>query len=228
MPQIEFINVTKTYESNFTALSQVSFSVEDDEFVFIVGPSGAGKSTAVKLLIREEKCDSGEILFKGKNVMELSHEEIPQLRRKIGVVFQDFKLLSSKNVYENVSVALEVVNSPETEIKSIIPNVLSMVGLTEKMFSYPKQLSGGEKQKLCIARALAHEPDVLIADEPTGNIDPDSSLQVISLLEKINSLGTTVIMATHDEEIVDRLKKRVIRMEKGMIISDKKGGKYRG
>jgi cell division transport system ATP-binding protein len=228
MPQIEFINVTKKYEGNFTALNQISFSVEDDEFVFIVGPSGAGKSTVVKLLIREEECDSGEILFKGQNVMELSHEEIPQLRRKIGVVFQDFKLLFSKNVYENVSVALEVVNSPEAEIKSIVPNVLSMVGLTEKMFSYPKQLSGGEKQKLCIARALAHEPDVLIADEPTGNIDPDSSLQVVDLLEKINSLGTTVIMASHDEKIVDRLKKRVIRMDKGMIISDKKGGKYRG
>jgi cell division transport system ATP-binding protein len=228
MPQIEFINVTKKYEGDFTALDQISFSIEDGEFVFIVGPSGAGKSTLVKILIREERCDSGEVLFKGQNVMELSHEEIPQLRRKIGVVFQDFKLLPSKNVYENVSVALEVVNCPEAEIKSIVPNVLSMVGLTEKMFSYPRQLSGGEKQKLCIARALAHEPDVLIADEPTGNIDPDSSLQIVDILEKINSLGTTVIMATHDEKIVDRLKKRVIRMDKGVIVSDKKGGKYRG
>jgi cell division transport system ATP-binding protein len=228
MPQIEFINVVKKYEGDFTALNRVSFSIEDDEFVFIIGPSGAGKSTLVKLLIREEGCDSGEVLFKGQNVMELKHEDIPQLRRKIGVVFQDFKLLPSKNVYENVSVALEVVNSPGAEIKSIVPNVLSMVGLTEKMFSYPRQLSGGERQKLCIARALAHEPDVLVADEPTGNIDPDSSLQVVDLLEKINSLGTTVIMATHDEKIVDRLKKRVIRMEKGVIISDKKGGKYRG
>lgn len=228
MPQIEFINVTRKYEGNFTALDKISFSVDDGEFVFIVGPSGAGKSTLIKLLIREERCDSGEILFKEQNVMELGHEEIPQLRRQIGVVFQDFKLLSSKNVYENVSIALEVVNSPMVEIKSIVPNILSMVGLTEKMFSYPRQLSGGERQKLCIARALAHEPDVLIADEPTGNIDPDSALQVIDLLEKINSLGTTILMATHDEKIVDRLKKRVIRMEKGVIISDKKGGKYRG
>ncbi len=228
MPQIEFISVTKKYEGNFIALNEITFSIEDGEFVFIVGPSGAGKSTLVKLLIREERCDSGDVLFKGQNVMELSHEEIPQLRRKIGVVFQDFKLLPSKNVYENVSVALEVVNCSEAEIKNIVPNVLSMVGLTEKMFSYPRQLSGGEKQKLCIARALAHEPDVLIADEPTGNIDPDSSLQIVDILEKINSLGTTVIMATHDEKIVDRLKKRVIRIEKGVIISDKKGGKYRG
>lgn len=228
MPQIEFINVTKKYDGNFTALDSISFSIEDDEFVFLVGPSGAGKSTITKLLIREETCDSGEILFKGQNVMDLPHEEIPGLRRKIGVVFQDFKLLSSKNVFENVSVALEVVDSPELEIKSIVPNVLSMVGLTEKMFSYPRQLSGGEKQRLCIARALAHEPDVLIADEPTGNIDPDASIQIIEILEKINSLGTTVIMATHDEKLVDRLKKRVIRLEKGIIVSDKKGGKYRG
>jgi cell division transport system ATP-binding protein len=228
MPQIEFINVTKKYDGNFTALDNVSFSIEDDEFVFLVGPSGAGKSTIAKMLIREEMCDSGEILFKQQNVMELGHEEIPQLRRKIGVVFQDFKLLTSKNVFENVSVALEVVDSPEAEIKSIVPNVLSMVGLTDKMFSFPRQLSGGEKQRLCIARALAHEPDVLIADEPTGNIDPDSSLQVIDLLEKINSLGTTIIMATHDEKLVDRLKKRVIRLEKGQVVSDKKGGKYRG
>jgi len=143
-------------------------------------------------------------------------------------VFQDFKLLDSKNVYENVSVALEVVDSTDAEIRSIVPNILSMVGLSEKKLSYPRQLSGGEKQRLCIARALAHEPDVLIADEPTGNIDPDASLQVIELLEKINSLGTTVVMASHDEKLVDRLKKRVIRMEKGMIVSDKKGGKYRG
>jgi len=228
MPQIEFINVTKKYDENFTALDNVSFSIEDDEFVFLVGPSGAGKSTIAKLLIREELCDSGEILFKQQNVTELAHEDLPQLRRKIGVVFQDFKLLSSKNVFENVSVALEVVDSSEAEIKSIVPNVLSMVGLTDKMFSFPVQLSGGEKQRLCIARALAHEPDVLIADEPTGNIDPDSALQIIEILEKINSLGTTIIMATHDEKLVDRLKKRVIRLEKGQIVSDKKGGKYRG
>lgn len=228
MPQIEFINVTKKYDGNFIALDNVSFSIEDDEFVFLVGPSGAGKSTIAKLLIREELCDSGEILFKQQNVTQLAHEDLPQLRRKIGVVFQDFKLLSSKNVFENVSVALEVVDSSEAEIKSIVPNVLSMVGLTDKMFSYPVQLSGGEKQRLCIARALAHEPDVLIADEPTGNIDPDSALQIIEILEKINSLGTTIIMATHDEKLVDRLKKRVIRLEKGLVVSDKKGGKYRG
>ncbi len=152
---------------------------------------------------------------------------MPDLRRKIGVVFQDFKLLNSKNVFENVSIALEVVNSSETEIKSIVPNVLNLVGLTDKILSFPKQLSGGERQRLCIARALAHEPDVLIADEATGNIDPDASQEILELLGKINSLGTTVIMATHDERMVDQMKKRVLRLDKGSIISDKKGGKYR-
>jgi cell division transport system ATP-binding protein len=228
MPLIEFINVTKEYEGGFRALDKVSFSIESGEFVFLVGTSGAGKSTLVKLLIKEEDFTEGEILFDGKNIMEIKHEEIPDLRRRIGVVFQDFKLLPSRNVFENVAIALEVVNSSETEINSIVPNVLSMVGLTDKMFSFPKQLSGGEKQRLSIARALAHEPDVLVADEPTGNIDPDSSQEVINILEKINAMGTTIIMATHDEKIVDRLRKRVIRLDKGMIVSDKKGGKYRG
>jgi len=228
MSQIEFINVTKKYDGGFTALDNVSMSIEDNEFVFLVGPSGAGKSTIVKMLIREETCDSGQIIFNGKNILEMAPDEIPDLRRKIGVVFQDFKLLNSKNVFQNVAVALEVVDSKEAEIKSIVPSVLSLVGLTDKINCYPAQLSGGEKQRLCIARALAHEPDVLIADEPTGNIDPDSSAQVIEILEKINSMGTTIIMATHDERIVDKLKKRVIRLEKGVIVSDVKGGKYRG
>lgn len=209
-------------------MENISLTIEDDEFVFLVGPSGAGKSTIAKLMIREERCDSGQILFNGKNVMELAPDEVPALRRKIGVVFQDFKLLNSKNVFQNVAIALEVVDSKEAEIKSIVPSVLSMVGLTDKTYSFPAQLSGGEKQRLCIARALAHEPDVLIADEATGNIDPDSSMHIVEILEKINSLGTTVIMATHDERLVDKLKKRVIRLEKGVVVSDVKGGKYRG
>lgn len=228
MPQIELINVTKKYENDNPVLDGVSFTIEPGEFVFIVGPSGAGKSTIVKLLIREEKCTSGEIVFNGENVMDIPLDKLPALRRKIGVVFQDFKLLDSKNVFENVAVALEVVDSNKEEIKSIVPNVLSMVGLSDKMFLFPKQLSGGEKQRVSIARALAHEPDILVADEPTGMIDPDSTIGVVDILDKINSLGTTIIMATHDERIVDRMKKRVIRIENGKIVSDKKGGKYRG
>ncbi len=226
MSQIEFINITKQY-GNFKALDNISFTINNGEFIFLVGPSGAGKSTIIKLLIREELSDAGEILFNGKNIKEFTQKEMPDLRRKIGVVFQDFKLLNSKNVFENVSIALEVVNSSETEIKSIVPNVLNLVGLTDKILSFPKQLSGGERQRLCIARALAHEPDVLIADEATGNIDPDASQEILELLGKINSLGTTVIMATHDERMVDQMKKRVLRLDKGSIISDKKGGKYR-
>ncbi|HNS71199.1 MAG TPA: cell division ATP-binding protein FtsE [bacterium] len=226
MSQIEFINITKQY-GNFKALDNISFTINNGEFIFLVGPSGAGKSTIIKLLIREELSDAGEILFNGKNIREFTQKEMPDLRRKIGVVFQDFKLLNSKNVFENVSIALEVVNSSETEIKSIVPNVLNLVGLTDKILSFPKQLSGGERQRLCIARALAHEPDVLIADEATGNIDPDASQEILELLGKINSLGTTVIMATHDERMVDQMKKRVLRLDKGSIISDKKGGKYR-
>ncbi len=226
MSQIEFINITKQY-GNFKALDNISFTINNGEFIFLVGPSGAGKSTIIKLLIREELSDAGEILFNGKNIKEFTQKEMPDLRRKIGVVFQDFKLLNSKNVFENVSIALEVVNSSETEIKSIVPNVLNLVGLTDKILSFPKQLSGGERQRLCIARALAHEPDVLIADEATGNIDPDASQEILDLLGKINSLGTTVIMATHDERMVDQMKKRVLRLDKGSIISDKKGGKYR-
>lgn len=227
MPQIEFVNVSKEYDPGKKVLDDVNFKIEAGDFVFIVGPSGAGKSTIIKLLTKEENPDGGDILFNEESILNLPKESIPGLRRRIGVVFQDFKLLDSKTVFDNVAIALEVVDSNIEEIRSIVPNVLSMVGLTDKMFKYPKQLSGGEKQKVSIARALAHEPDVLLADEPTGMIDPDSVDDVIEVLEKINSLGTTVVMATHDQDIVNVLKKRVIRIEKGQIVSDKKGGKYR-
>lgn len=227
MPQIEFINVSKEFEPGKKVLDDVVFKVEPGEFVFLVGPSGAGKTTVMKLLTKEETPDSGDILFNDESVLGIPKEAIPELRRKIGVVFQDFRLLESKNVFDNVAVALEVVDSSSEEIKSIVPNVLNLVGLTDKMFKYPKQLSGGEKQKVSIARALAHEPDVILADEPTGMIDPDSIDEVLEVLGKVNSLGTTIIMATHDQEIVNALKKRVVRIEKGKIISDKKGGKYR-
>ncbi|KKR42537.1 MAG: Cell division ATP-binding protein FtsE [candidate division WWE3 bacterium GW2011_GWF1_42_14] len=227
MPQIEFINVSKEYDPGKKVLDDVIFKVEPGEFMFVVGPSGAGKSTIIKLLTKEETPEGGDILFNGESIINISKESVPDLRRKIGVIFQDFRLLDSKTVFDNVAVALEVADSSLEEIRSIVPNVLNMVGLTEKMFKYPKQLSGGEKQKVAIARALAHEPDVILADEPTGMIDPDSVDDVLEVLEKINSLGTTVIMATHDQEIVNAMKKRVLRIERGQIISDKKGGKYR-
>ncbi len=171
---------------------------------------------------------SGEIFFQGKNILDILPKDMPEYRRKIGVVFQDYRLLESKTVYDNVAISLEVVDADKEDIKSIVPNVLSLVGLLDHSSYYPGQLSGGEKQRVAIARALAHEPDVLVADEATGMIDPDSSDEIIEILEKINSLGTTIIMATHDQRIVDKLTKRVIKIEKGKIVSDKKGGKYRG
>jgi cell division transport system ATP-binding protein len=227
MAQIKFDKVTKEYESGKKALQDATFGIDPGEFVFIVGPSGAGKSTIVKLMVREQSPNDGDILFEGSSILGIPQEKLSDFRRKIGVVFQDYKLLDSKNVFENVAIALEVVDAKIEEIKNIVPNVLAMVGLTDKMFSFPKQLSGGEKQRVSIARALAHEPDILIADEATGMIDPDASDEVVEILEKINSLGTTIIMCTHDSKIVDRLKKRVIRVENGKVISDKKGGKYR-
>jgi len=227
MAQIEFKEVTKEYEPGYRALDEASFSIDAGEFVFIVGPSGVGKSTLVKLMIREELPNSGEIFFEGSKLGDLTSQQLPKLRRSIGVIFQDYRLLESRSIFENVAIALEVVDSSEEEIKNIVPNVLAMVGLSDKVFKYPKQLSGGEKQRVSIARALAHEPDVLIADEATGMIDPDSTDEVVEILEKVNSLGTTIIMCTHDQKVVDRLKKRVIRIENGKLVSDKKGGKYR-
>lgn len=223
---IKLENVTKSYGDGTVALDNVSFEVEDRDFVFIVGPSGAGKTTLVKLLIKEETPTQGTVKIDEDEVRNVSKDELFKLRRKIGVVFQDFKLLESKTVFENVAVSLEVVDRPESEINQVVPNVLNLVGLTDKANSFPKELSGGEKQRVAIARALAHEPKYLIADEPTGNIDPRSSEELALLLNNINLLGTTVIMCTHDASIVNKLKKRVIRFEKGRLIKDEKVGKY--
>jgi len=224
--QIEFKHLTKTYD-NFNALDDVSITVDKGEFVFIVGHSGAGKSTLIELLIREEKPTLGEIVFEGNDLSSVPYEELSLLRRKIGVVFQDFRLLETRDVYENVAIALEVVETSEQDIKNVVPNVLNMVGLSDKQHVYPNHLSGGEKQRVSIARALAHEPVVLVLDEPTGMIDPDAAEEVLKILDKINSLGTTIIMTTHNEQLVDKSKRRVIRLEKGKVVSDKKGGKYR-
>jgi len=225
---IEFREVTKEYEGGVKALDEASFVIDNGEFVFVVGESGAGKTTLVKMLIREELPTTGQVIFEEADVHALEGDEIPNLRRRIGVVFQDFKLLESRTVFENVAVALEVVDTEDDIIRSVVPNVLSMVNLSHKMYSLPNTLAGGEKQRVSIARALAHEPDVLVADEPTGMIDPKSAAEVMDILEKINSLGTTVLMATHNKEIVDKFGKRVIKLERGKVVSDKKKGTYEG
>jgi cell division transport system ATP-binding protein len=223
MAQLLFDKVTKEY-GNTKALDNVSFSINPGEFVYLIGPSGAGKSTLIKLLIREEFPTSGFVYFNDQNIFEIPKKEIPDFRRKIGIVFQDFKVLNSRNVYENVAISLEVVDTPQSVIKEVVPNVLSLVGLLEKTGSYPGTLSGGEKQRLAIARALAHEPSILVADEPTGMIDPLASEEVMSVFDKVNQLGTTILMSTHNQDIVNKNKKRVLKLSRGKLVSDKSGG----
>lgn len=218
--------VTKNYNRRGTALKTVSLHIEPKEFVVIVGPSGAGKSTLMKMLTREEKPTSGKIIVNGIDYETLKNRDIPYLRRKIGVVFQDFKLLNNKTVFENVAFALEIVGASNKEIRFTVPKVLGIVGLTGKEKSYPTELSGGERQRLAIARAVARQPKILIADEPTGNLDPKHAWDVIRVLEKINKYGTTVILATHNQDIVNKLKRRVISMKDGQIISDRASGGY--
>ena len=219
--------VTKSYNRRGTALKSVSLHVEPKEFVIIVGPSGAGKSTLLKMLTREEKPTSGKIIVNGIDYETLKDKKIPYLRRKIGVVFQDYKLLPNKTVFENVSFALEVVGMGNREIRHTIPRVLEIVGLTGKEDNYPGELSGGERQRLAIARAIARQPRILIADEPTGNLDPKHAWDVIRVLEKINKYGTTVILTTHNQEIVNKLKRRVITIKDGQIVSDRANGGYK-
>lgn len=218
--------VTKVYNKTNVALDRVSLHVEAKEFVIIVGPSGAGKSTFLKLLTREERPNSGKIVVGGIDFEHLKDKRIPLIRRKIGVVFQDFKLLPNKNTFENVAFALEVVGASNNEIKHTVPKVLSIVGLKGKEKQYPWQLSGGEKQRVAIARAIARQPKILIADEPTGNLDPAHAWDVIKVLEKINNYGTTVLLTTHNQEIVNKLRRRVITIENGKLVSDKARGNY--
>lgn len=219
--------VTKTYNRRGQALDRVSLHVEPKEFVIIVGPSGAGKSTIFKLLTREEKPSSGKIIVGGMDYEHLKDRDIPLLRRKIGVVFQDFKLLNNKTVYENVAFALEIAGISNNEIKHTVPKVLDIVGLKGKENNYPMELSGGERQRVAIARAIVRQPKILIADEPTGNLDPKHAWDVISVLEKVNKYGTTVLLTTHNMDIVNKLKRRVVTIENGKIVSDKAQGKYR-
>lgn len=219
-------NVTKTYPNGSTALDDVSFFIERGEFVFIVGPSGAGKSTLIKLLMHEETPTSGQVIINNKDIGKLKHREIPYLRRSMGVVFQDFRLLSNKTVYENVAFAMDIIGASRKEIRKQVPNVLSLVGLAHKAKSYPGQLSGGEQQRVALARALVNNPAFLIADEPTGNLNPKVAMEIMELLDNINKRGTTVIMATHAKDIVDTMKKRVIAIEDGKIVRDESRGGY--
>jgi len=223
---IEFRNVTKIYEDKTAALKNVSLTIKKGEFVFLVGPSGSGKSTMIKLLIREIPVSGGAVFVAGRNICNLKQSRIPQLRRNIGSVFQDFKLLPNKTVFENVAFAFEVIGKPTYIIKLQVPQVLKLVGLEHKLQSYPHQLSAGEQQRVSIARAFVNRPPILLADEPTGNLDPVTSDGIMKLLSRINLIGTTVAMATHDKNIVNSMRRRVIELEEGEIIRDQKRGVY--
>ncbi len=229
---IIFDKVTKEYNGNngsnghYCALDTIDLEIKEGEFVSIIGPSGAGKSTLMKMMIREEKPSSGQILVDKINVGELEDAEIPVLRRKIGTIFQDFKLLSNKTAWENIAFAMEVIGATPEQTEEDVPKVLKIVGLEEKAGNFPHQLSGGEKQRIAIARALVHRPKIILADEPTGNLDLLNSFDVIKLLMKINEFGTTVVVASHDREVVNAAGKRVITMDKGKIVKDQEQGKY--
>lgn len=223
---IQLFNVSKTYTNGVEALSNISISIKKRDFVFLVGPSGAGKSTLTKLIIREEEPTGGQIFFNGRNISRLKRAEVPLLRRNIGVIFQDFKLLSEKTAAENVAFALQVTEASRKEIKRAVPNALRLVGLEHKANMLPSELSGGEQQRVAIARAIVKNPPLLIADEPTGNLDPDTSWDIMQLLESINKSGTTILMATHAKDIVDAMKKRVVAMESSRIVRDEQGGVY--
>lgn len=223
---ISFQKVSKLYNHKHTALDKVSFRIQANEFVTMVGKSGAGKSTVIKLLIGEERPSQGKVFFNTYEVSRMKPGEMPFLRRQIGVIFQDFRLIAKKTAFENVAFALEVEGRPQREINDLVPQALDMVGLKDKALNFPAELSGGEKQRVAIARAMINRPKVLIADEPTGNLDPQNASEVIRLLTKINELGSIVILATHDKDVVDALGQRVIVLDGGRIVSDEAKGKF--
>ncbi len=223
---IYFDKVTKVYSDNSVALEDVSFSIEPKEFVSIVGHSGAGKTTLIKMILGEERPSLGRVFYGSTDISTLKKDEINDFRRKIGVVFQDFRLLPDRNIYENIALAMEVAGRTDEEIEADVPHVLELVDLAKKMWNFPHELSGGEKQRASIARAIVNQPDLIIADEPTGNLDPINTEDIVRILKKINDLGTTVVLTTHNKGVIDLLKRRVITMEDGKIIRDDKEGKY--
>ena len=223
---IHFDNVTKVYPDESVALDEVSFSINPREFVSIVGHSGAGKTTLVKMILGEENPTKGTIFFESTDISTLNKNQINDFRRKIGVVFQDFRLLPDKTIYENIAFAMEAAGRSDEEIEADVPHVLELVDLSKKIWNFPHELSGGEKQRVSIARAIVNQPDVVIADEPTGNLDPLNTYDIVQILKKINDLGTTVILTTHNKGVIDSLKKRVITMENGRIVRDDIEGKY--
>jgi cell division transport system ATP-binding protein len=219
-------HVTKTYKNGVTALEDVTVDIEKGEFVFIVGTSGSGKSTFIRLLLKEEEATKGDIHVAGKHLAKLSPWKVPYLRRNIGTVFQDFKLLQDKTVFENVGFALEVIGKPKHVIDQRVPEILELVGLGDKLNNYTDELSGGEQQRVSIARACVNRPLVLLADEPTGNLDPGTSVEIMRLLDRVNRIGTTVVMATHDQAIVDAMRRRVIELDTGKVVRDQARGVY--
>ncbi len=223
---VRLLDVCKVYENGTPALSGINLKIDDGEFVFLVGSSASGKSTIVKILTSEVKMTSGRGIVNGFNLNRIKPSKVPELRRTIGVVFQDFRLIDKKTVYENVAFAMRAVGAPPRIIKSRVPYVLKLVGLERKMKSFPNELSGGERQRVAVARALVNNPSMIIADEPTGNLDPKMSIEIMSLLEKINELGTTVLVVTHERELVNEFSKRVIAIDSGRIVSDRTGGYY--
>ena len=222
---IEFRNVTKIYKPDIVAMDKVSLHIDKGEFVFVLGPSGAGKSTFLKLMWREEKATKGEVIVNGSHLSKIKEKDIPYMRRTLGVVFQDFRLIPNLTAYENIAFAMRVTNIGEKEIKRRVPYILNLVGLAGKADKLPAQLSGGEQQRVALARALVHNPDLVIADEPTGNIDPQLSLEIMELLKAINSTGTTVLVVTHEHDLARRYARRVIEMRNGVIINDTTAGK---
>ena len=223
---IKLQHVSKAYAAGIPALNDVNLEIEDGEFVFVVGDSGSGKSTLIKLLLKELEPTDGTIINDGKELKSIKQKQIPKFRRNIGVVFQDFRLLKDRNVYDNIAFAQKVIGEPTSHIKRKVPQMLSMVGLAAKYRSYPKQLSGGEQQRVAIARAVINKPSILLADEPTGNLDTNNAWEIMKLLEAINERGTTVIVVTHNMEIVKVMKKRVITIKKGVVVSDSSRGDY--
>ena len=223
---IEFKNVSKVYNNNVKALSDVNIHINKGDFVFLVGPSGAGKSTFIKMLLKEVTPTTGDIIVAGEDLSTITRKRTPYYRRKIGMVFQDFRLIPDLNVYENVAFAMRVVEASQREIRRRVPMVLSLVGLSHKYKMFPNELSGGEQQRVSLARAIVNNPAVLIADEPTGNLDPETANEIMELLEDINRAGTTILMATHAKDIVNNMQKRVIAIDKGMVVRDDRRGMY--